>query len=280
MPFDGIIERHLVPLSPLPTQTAPAGKSIAPVKAVLFDIYGTLLISASGEVGTTIDRLDRPRQIDQLLQRFKIKRSAQNLENELTAAIVHIHAQMKSKGIEYPEIVIESVWESILHWRDTEKIKAFALEYELTVNPVWPMPHLQKVLKALAAMPVLLGIISNAQFYTPLILETLAGGSLGSLGFDPDLICFSYRYQQAKPSLYLFERVAQNLAKKKVDPPNVIYIGNDMRNDILPAQKIGFTTALFAGDARSLRLREDDPSCREQTADIIITDLSQLPGLL
>jgi len=49
-----------------------------------------------------------------------------------------------------------------------------------------------------------------------------------------------------------------------------------MRNDILPAKKIGFNTALFAGDARSLRMREDDPECIRTSPDLVITDLIQL----
>jgi len=57
---------------------------------------------------------------------------------------------------------------------------------------------------------------------------------------------------------------------------SVLYIGNDMLNDIYPAKKAGFRTALFAGDARSLRLRENDPKCKDLSADIIITDLIQI----
>jgi len=49
-----------------------------------------------------------------------------------------------------------------------------------------------------------------------------------------------------------------------------------MLNDILPAQRIGFKTALFAGDKRSLRLRPDDARCEDIVPDIIVTDLLQL----
>ena len=56
----------------------------------------------------------------------------------------------------------------------------------------------------------------------------------------------------------------------------VLYVGNDMLNDIYPAAKAGFKTALFAGDSRSLRLRKDKPKCKYLSADIVITDLIQL----
>jgi putative hydrolase of the HAD superfamily len=57
---------------------------------------------------------------------------------------------------------------------------------------------------------------------------------------------------------------------------SVLYVGNDMRNDIVPAASVGFNTALFAGDQRSLRLRESDADCRNVTPDVIVTDLRQL----
>ena len=49
-----------------------------------------------------------------------------------------------------------------------------------------------------------------------------------------------------------------------------------MLNDIYPAQRAGFMTGLFAGDARSLKLRSDESVCNKLSADIVITDLVQL----
>ena len=56
----------------------------------------------------------------------------------------------------------------------------------------------------------------------------------------------------------------------------VAYIGNDRRNDMAPAQDVGFQTILFAGDARSLRMRDDDPTCNHVQPDLRITHLDQL----
>ena len=49
-----------------------------------------------------------------------------------------------------------------------------------------------------------------------------------------------------------------------------------MLNDIYPAKQLGFQTALFAGDKRSLRLRTDDARCINLSADLVLTDLGQL----
>ena len=120
------------------------------------------------------------------------------------------------------------------------------------------------------------GIISNAQFYTPLLLEKFLNASLKKAGFADDLLIFSYQTEYAKPSEHLFHLAKRRLEKRGIATGETLYLGNDMLNDILPAQKIGFKTALFAGDKRSLRLRQDDGRCKDTVPDIIITDLLQL----
>ena len=45
---------------------------------------------------------------------------------------------------------------------------------------------------------------------------------------------------------------------------------------LYPAVAIGFQTALFAGDGRSLRLRTDDSRCADLKPDLVLTDLEQL----
>ena len=121
-----------------------------------------------------------------------------------------------------------------------------------------------------------MGIISNAQFYTAYLFKWFLGSDLNDLGFDPELVYYSYQYEIAKPSPILFQLAAQKLKERGITPPCVLYIGNDMLNDIYPAKAIGFQTALFAGDRRSLRLRADDPRCKHLRADLVITDLDQL----
>lgn len=121
-----------------------------------------------------------------------------------------------------------------------------------------------------------MGLISNAQFYTVYLFKWLLGAAPEDLGFQPGLIFLSYQTGYAKPSPELFQRAADALNKMNIQTQAVLFMGNDMLNDILPAKRAGFKTALFAGDKRSLRLRKDDPRCRNQSADIVLTDLIQL----
>jgi putative hydrolase of the HAD superfamily len=56
----------------------------------------------------------------------------------------------------------------------------------------------------------------------------------------------------------------------------VLFIGNDMLKDIYASSQVGFKTALFAGDKRSLRLRDDDERTAGLKPDYVITELSQI----
>jgi putative hydrolase of the HAD superfamily len=77
----------------------------------------------------------------------------------------------------------------------------------------------------------------------------------------------------------MFKLAAEVFSRREILPASVLYVGNDMCNDILPAKTIGFQTALFAGDRRSLRRRADDDCCRGLVPDAIVTDLRQLTGI-
>jgi putative hydrolase of the HAD superfamily len=173
-------------------------------------------------------------------------------------------------------VEIDKIWMKVLQTQDQEMARAFAEEYELLVNPIYPMPHVRELLSGLKNKNICMGIISNAQFYTPYLFEWFLNSDLKGLGFQDDLIAYSFRFGCAKPSLSMFRHVADRLARMSIKPGSVLYLGNDMLNDIYPAATIGFQTALFAGDARSLRLRADNPLCRSLKPDFVVTDLIQV----
>ena len=274
---DAIFEDHIHPLAPIPTGERPAGLSkIRHVAAMIFDVYGTLFISRSGDMDSPVMRNDQKRSLTAVLKRYNIHRTPQGLVESLNQTIESEHESLRQKGIDSPEVDIVQVWKTVLGTGDTGWVRSFALEYEMVVNPVYPMPGLVDLLSACRGRNLILGIISNAQFYTPLLLERLLGTSLDMCGFDPHLTFFSYRFSFAKPSCFMFERAADIFYQRGVSPSSVLYVGNDMRNDILPAKTVGFQTALFAGDRRSLRRRADDACCRHLAPDLIVTELKQL----
>lgn len=270
------IKKYIQPLLPEPTTVCKSGKIAGKIECILFDIYGTLFVSGSGDIGLSKKQARHSKALERLLQRFHIAKSPDLILNDLHHAIEQRHAELRNDGIDYPEVKIDAIWKRILIDKDMDTVQNFAVEFELIVNPVYPMPHIKEMLAKIGSQNIKMGIISNAQFYTPYLFKWLIGSSVHKLGFDPDLTLYSYTFSHAKPSEYLFRIAAERLEKINIPAYKTLFVGNDMLNDIYPAIKTGFKTALFAGDRRSLRMRQDDPRCKHLKADIIITDLIQL----
>ena len=138
------------------------------------------------------------------------------------------------------------------------------------------MPGLMETLEALRSREVLLGIISNAQFYTSYTIQALLGKTPEELGFQAEFCIWSFLEGEGKPSPALFVKLQQRLLKAGIYPQEVLYVGNDILKDIMPASSVGWKTALFAGDKRSLRLRREDQRVASVQADYVIDDLRQL----
>jgi putative hydrolase of the HAD superfamily len=275
-----LIADYLSPMLPQPTSMTPGGRPRERIQCVLFDIYGTLFISGSGDIGVSKKASPQIQKLDHLLRQFNIRKSFQDLSRELFQAIDDEHRRLRNTGIDYPEIEIDRIWKQILKIDDLALVRRFAIQYELIVNPVYPMPNLENTLAACRQKNLPMGIISNAQFFTPLLFEWFLGAGLESLGFHPDLIFLSYQIRHAKPSTKPFEKAVAAISAIGLKTSSALYVGNDMLNDIYPAHQLGFQTALFAGDARSLRLRHENSRCSELPVDIILTDLGQLTGYL
>lgn len=267
---------YLAAMSPLPTSIMPGGVLDRKIQCVLFDIYGTLFISGSGDIKAARKSSSSIQKLKQLVRKYDVGKSPQALVAELRHAIEFNHRRLKATGIDYPEIEIDEIWQQILEIDDIQLVHKFAIEFELIVNPVYPMPNLKNLLAACRQQNLAMGIISNAQFFTPLLFEWFLDAPMEKLGFDSKLIFLSYRLGYAKPSAVLFKMAASAIQAKGLDTTAALFVGNDMLNDIYPAHQLGFQTALFAGDARSLRLRTDDARCLNLSPNLILTDLAQL----
>ncbi len=271
-----LITPYLKPLEPLPTYVTSEGRLTPPIRCLLCDIYGTLLISASGDVGQSSRRTQPIHQMTRLLERYAIPMTAGQLIEKLHGAIKEAHHKARGMGIEYPEVRIEKIWESLLPGKSSEEIIGLAVEFEMLFNPIWPMPHLSELLSACRERNILLGIISNAQFFTLHLLKLLTGSPVTRLGFKKELTFLSYRHGIAKPAEGLFRMAADRLKKLGIAPEQAVYMGNDERKDIAPAKRNAFQTILFAGDARSLRIDHETHSIEPLDPDLVVTDLLQV----
>ena len=298
-------------LQPIATSLKSRLRLMGDVRSVLFDVYGTLLVSDAGELGLAASDVanahnlqgeglqDAPNSRDELerevLQSLpKMLRSSLREDfsptQSIRAAIAREHKRRKNSKWLCPEVDIISLWQKVLLCELKQDMQArlspfvlarFALEYELLNNRVELMPGALELLYWLSARNFYIGIISNAQFYTPLILSTLLGlQSLSQMNIREELCFWSYLEGCSKPQQQLFAAASEALFEHGVKPDEVLYLGNDMRNDVWGAAQAGFRTALFAGDRRSLRLRSDMAEFSGLQPDLIISELGQLKSVL
>ena len=293
-PYCEIFREHSRPLEPVPTGEVPVLRRLAGIRAVLFDVYGTLFISGSGEVGTAGQEAGRPvpappRPLGEALHAMGIATSGSAEQGvECLYRLIEVsHARSRSAGIDYPEVDIVALWREVLaelagrglieeSGAPAAAPKRLAVVSEAPAHPSGPMPHLPECLEGLRQGGLLLGLVSNAQFYTPELFAALLGQSVEDLGFDRELQYYSYQHGRAKPGLDLHEMAARVLDRRGVKPAAVVFVGNDMLGDILPAFTVGFRTALFAGDVRSLRLHKGDSRLDGISPEIVLTRLSEL----
>lgn len=283
-------------LNPIPTEQDPQLQPLNKIHCIAFDFYGTMFVSGVGDIG--VDEAESKESHTMFKEAlldtgFELTGDAPSEMGLRTfdRAIREYEQLQQSRGIDHPEPNIVLIWYDVLKELidegqidgdlDREIARRFAVEYEFRFNAVWPVPDLMDTLEILRQKRFILGIISNSQFYTPLAFEALTNRNVTEAGFDSDLLVWSYQASVKKPSTHFYERFAKALHQKHhMKPEQVLYVGNDMLKDIMPASELGMKTALFAGDARSLKLRPDDPRCKGVEPDLVITRLGQIPECL
>jgi len=266
-------------------------QQLVDIRVVVFDVYGTLLISGSGEVGTAID--DKPEEVTTensphdpirgscLTAGLTDLRSVPTLD-AIRARVEEVNRQRRFETNPQPEVEILDIWRDA--WVRCGRsdiasnpllVAKIAAAVESRTNPTWPMPGAAEVIERLHRNEITMGIVSNAQFYTIELLENLISDSLPRR-FDLNLCFFSNRYRASKPGPLMFDRLAGELKRRGIPVSNTLYVGNDMLNDVMAANRVGMKTALFAGDARSLRLRANHSACQSIVPEVVLTSWDQL----
>ncbi len=215
-------------------------------RAVIFDIYGTLLIAPAG--GVKPDPAADPK-LRGILEAFGHE-PPESPSTALHQAVLRHHA---AATVPHPEIDLRQLWREVLSLDPYEDTTALVLAIEDAWHPCRPMPGAAAFVSRLSRRGISLGLLSNAQCNT-----------LHSLGgirdfFAPELTLLSYQHGIAKPSPALFELLTERLATRGITPSETLYIGNDPLQDILPAAAAGFKTALFTGHPDSLRTGHCSP---------------------
>ncbi len=231
------------------------------IKGILFDLYGTLIDIETDEGMEEIYR---------------------GIAHFLTYHGVHLHRwevrdhyyrimrqQRDQSGEEYPEIIVEDIWDTLLK---EQGMRPASARFRLTAilaqlyrgisrKRLYPYPGAKETLDTLRG-DYHLALVSDAQpcFARP---EIRAVGLEGY--FDPVVISAEYGFR--KPDPRLFQAALEGLG---LSTREVIFVGNDMHRDIFGASRLGIKTIFFASN-------QGNQSHPDTKPNFVIARFEQLP---
>jgi FMN phosphatase YigB (HAD superfamily) len=289
------------PIAPrIDTPKAKPHLSRFPVRAILWNIYGTLIAIPGGELA-----FEHPQEfvmdaaLDKLIKEFKMWNSmsrkpgapAIHLKESYTKALTTLR-MTGSGGEKFPEVAVEKAWETVVkQLRDytfdvltygslNEFARKMAYFFHASIQGVGAYPGAAETLRMLAQGNRPQGLLADGQCFTAGQLDKCLKQQDPDFDvnavFPPALRFISADRKARKPSETIFKAAAQALAAKGIAPEQTLHVGSNLSRDIAPAKKQGFRTALFAGDKASLNATPEqlkDPASRP---DVMLTELSQV----
>ena len=289
-----------------PAKAKPHLKPMPGLKAVLWNVYGTLIAIPFGEL-----LFEHPTQLvmdvalEKTIEEFKMWGSMSRKPGAPAEYMRHLYSQellqRKSAGgggERYPEIYAERVWEALikkLFQKDytfeagfygsiNEYSRKVAYFFHASLQGTGPQPGAARALKLAADAGLKQGLLADAQVFTTVQLGRALKTEDDTLNVDaifpPALRALSCEVKARKPSETLFRHAAAALAAQGIKPDEALHVGSNLGRDIVPARRVGLRTALYAGDKGSLETSAEALKDPAQRPDALLTELTQVAQLL
>ncbi len=212
------------------------------IRAVIFDIYGTLL-----EVGPPPPDADtRWQSLFRDMLHIEPRFSRLDFFVATSKVVARRHELSRARGIHWPEVHWPSVVTEIvpelsqLSCRDQSE---FLVRQIQTGHTTRLTSETVAALRWIKERQLLSGIASNAQAYTlDELEEALAPHGLGLNLFEPELCFWSFEHGFSKPDPHVFQILNSRLEARAIHSPEILMVGDRLDNDIKPARDHGWKT--------------------------------------
>ncbi|GIW81830.1 MAG: hydrolase [Gemmatales bacterium] len=289
------------PPEPKPAKAKPFLKKLPGIRAVTWNVYGTLLSISGGEF-----YYEHPQPfvmnlaLDKVIQEFNMWSSMTRKAGQPADYLKEIYEeflenQRMAPGLsKYPEICVEKIWEAILKrllQKDYEFDAGFygalnefsvklAYFYHSSLQGTCCNPGAAQVLKAVHEAGLEQGLLADGQCFTMVQLQRGLAVQDADLEIDKVLPkehrVLSHRVGARKPSEKLFHEAMEVFRERGITADRILHIGSRIEEDIMPAKRLGLKTALFAGDSASLKATPEQLKTPHGRPDLLITRLDQL----
>lgn len=276
------------------------------IRAVLWNIYGTLLAVSGGEfLFEHPQRFVMDVALEKTIQEFKMWGSMSRKPGQPADYLREVYGNILTEqrmtgggGERHPETCAERIWEAFIKrllQKDykfdagffgalNEFSRKVAYFFHASLQGTGCYPGAAEALLLVKERGLVQGLLADAQCFTIVQLQRgLAAQNpaarLDDL-FDGDLRMLSHEVRARKPSERLFRPIFQTLAQKGIKPDQVLHVGSRVAQDVVPARRLGLRTALFAGDKAALQATPEQLKEPASRPDVLLTELSQIADVL
>jgi FMN phosphatase YigB (HAD superfamily) len=272
------------------------------VRAVLWNVYGTLLAVSGGELlFEHPERFVMDVALDKTIQEFKMWGAMTRKPGQPADYLREVYANLLAEqrtvpggGEKYPEVCADRLWEAFIkrllqknYTFDTnfygslnEFSRKVAYFFHASLQGTVCYPGAATALAHVAERGLAQGLLADGQCFTRAALQHALAAQ------DPDadldrllhegLCVLSCELRARKPSERLFRQALGQLAEQGIAPDQVLHVGSRLLNDLAPARRLGMRTALFAGDRASLQADQKQLKEPATRPDVLLTELSQI----
>jgi hypothetical protein len=289
-----------------PPKAKPHLVRLPEVRAVLWNVYGTLLAISGGDLV-----FEHPQPfvmsvaLDKTLQEFKMWPSMSRKPGQPSEYLSQIYdlvlieqRTVPSGPEKFPEVVSDRLWEAIIKkllqkdykWDAgffgslNEFSRKVAYFFHASLQGTACYPGAADALRHVAKKGLIQGLLADGQCFT--VVQLQRGLSRQDPNFsleglvDPGLRTLSYEVRGRKPSERLFRHALSALARHNLEPGQVLHVGSRVQQDLAPARRLGMRTALFAGDRASLQATAEQLKDPYGRPDVLLTELGQIADVI
>ncbi|HTU18452.1 MAG TPA: HAD family hydrolase [Gemmataceae bacterium] len=279
---------------------------LSQVRAVLWNVYGTLLRIAGGEMW-----FEHPQEfvmnvaLDKTIQEYKMWSSMSrkpgqpaDYMKQLYTSVLTEHRAVPGGTEKYPEVGSDRVWEALikkLFQKDykfdagffgslNEFSRKVAYFFHASLQGTTCYDGAAQALRHVAKKGLKQGLLADGQCFTRVQLQRGLAAQERDIVLDKlldkDLVFLSHEIRGRKPSERLFRHAITALNQQGIAPNQVLHIGTSIPRDLAPARRLGMRTALFAGDRTSLQATAEQLKEPASRPDVLLTELSQIADVI
>lgn len=284
----------------------PHAKRLSDVRAVLWNVYGTLVSLPGGQLYFTHPtELMMKVSLKKTLQEFKMWQSMSRKPGQPEEYLRSLYSQELTKqqgisvgGEKHPEMASDKLWEALVKkllqkeysW-DTgfygalnELSQKIAWFFHASLQGYACYPKVAATMEKLHNKGIQQGLLADGQCFTTVQLQRglhqQEEKAELSKWIPENQIFLSYQYKARKPSDTLFHTAVDALLDKGFEKHEILHVGSRLEEDIAPARQLGLKTALFAGDKASLKATPDQMKNERMRPDVMITEIRHIAEMV